>query len=98
MVTPHVASATPEGKTRMFVGALEGVVQVLKGETPGASGQSRSVERGDGLCCFRKLGLGGALSKRRKTNVLFQQKTLFTEQGVCNPLFLSFDYHPDLSP
>ena len=34
VVTPHVASATPEGKMRMFVGALEGVVQVLKGERP----------------------------------------------------------------
>ncbi|CAN5809161.1 hypothetical protein BH24DEI2_BH24DEI2_17230 [soil metagenome] len=34
VVTPHVASATPEGKTRMFVGALEQVVQVLKGERP----------------------------------------------------------------
>ena len=34
LVTPHVASATPEGKTRMFVGALKGVVQVLKGERP----------------------------------------------------------------
>ena len=34
VVTPHVASATPEGKTRMFVGALQQVVQVLKGERP----------------------------------------------------------------
>ena len=34
VVTPHVASATPEGKTRMFVGALEQVIQVLKGEKP----------------------------------------------------------------
>ena len=34
VVTPHVASATPEGKTRMFVGALEQVVQVLQGERP----------------------------------------------------------------
>lgn len=34
VVTPHVASATPEGKTRMFVGALEQIVQVLKGERP----------------------------------------------------------------
>ena len=34
VVTPHVASATPEGKTRMFVGAVEQVVQVLKGEKP----------------------------------------------------------------
>lgn len=34
VVTPHVASATPEGKTRMFVGAVEQVVQVLKGERP----------------------------------------------------------------
>ena len=34
VVTPHVASATPEGKTRMFVGALSQAVQVLKGERP----------------------------------------------------------------
>ncbi len=34
VVTPHVASATPEGKTRMFVGALQGVVQVFRGERP----------------------------------------------------------------
>ena len=34
VVTPHVASATPEGKTRMFVGALAQVVQVFKGERP----------------------------------------------------------------
>ena len=34
VVTPHVASATPEGKTRMFVGALQQVVQVLQGERP----------------------------------------------------------------
>ena len=34
VVTPHVASATPEGKMRMFVGALEQVVQVLQGERP----------------------------------------------------------------
>ena len=34
VVTPHVASATPEGKMRMFTGALEQVVQVFKGERP----------------------------------------------------------------
>ena len=34
VVTPHVASATPEGKTRMFVGAVRQAVQVLKGERP----------------------------------------------------------------
>ena len=34
VVTPHVASATPEGKTRMFVGAVSQAVQVLQGERP----------------------------------------------------------------
>ncbi len=34
IVTPHVASATPEGKERMFRSAFEQVMQVLQGERP----------------------------------------------------------------
>lgn len=34
VVTPHVSSATPEGKARNFEGALVQAIQVLKGERP----------------------------------------------------------------
>ena len=34
IITPHIASATPEGKRRNFEGALFQAIQVLKGEKP----------------------------------------------------------------
>jgi len=34
VLTPHVSSATPEGKVRLFEGALFQAIQVLKGEKP----------------------------------------------------------------
>ena len=34
IVTPHVASATPESKERIFRMALDQVLQVIRGERP----------------------------------------------------------------